>query len=59
MTFTESFGRGYPLARYGRRALAEDAGAAPDGTGSPRIAIGGDAGGRTDPDGFAGEPAPR
>jgi hypothetical protein len=45
------------LALYGRRALAKDAGVAPDGTGSHRLMIGGDAGSFTDPDGFAWEPA--
>ena len=45
------------LALYQRRALAKDAGVAPDGTGSPRIAIAGSAGAFTDPDGFAWEPA--
>ena len=38
---------------YGRRALDEDAGVSPDGTGSHRIMIGSDAGPFTDPDGFA------
>jgi predicted lactoylglutathione lyase len=41
------------LGLYGRRALAKDAGVAPDGSGSHRIVIGGDAGSFTDPDGFA------
>ena len=41
------------LALYGRRALAKDAGVAPDGSGSHRIVIGGDAGSFTDLDGFA------
>ncbi|TQF69158.1 glyoxalase [Rhodococcus spelaei] len=45
------------LALYGRRALAKDAGVAPDGTGSHRIVIGSDAGSFTDPDGFAWETA--
>jgi len=45
------------LALYRHRALAKDAGVAPDGTGSHRIAIGGDAGPFTDPDGFAWETA--
>ena len=44
---------------YGRRALAKDAGVAPDGTGSHRIAIDSDAGAFTDPDGFAWEAAQR
>ena len=43
------------LALYGRRALAKDAGVAPDGDGSHRITIGG--GSFTDPDGFAWEAA--
>jgi uncharacterized glyoxalase superfamily protein PhnB len=42
---------------YGRRALAKDAGVAPDGTGSHRLTIGSDAGRFTDPDGFAWESA--
>ncbi|MGW5666601.1 glyoxalase [Micromonospora sp. NPDC003776] len=41
------------LALYGRRAAAKDAGVSPDGTGSHRIVIGGDAGSFTDLDGFA------
>jgi predicted lactoylglutathione lyase len=45
------------LALYGRRALAKDAGVSPDGSGSHRIVIGGDAGTFTDPDGFGWEPA--
>jgi predicted lactoylglutathione lyase len=43
------------LALYGRRALAKDAGVPPEGAGSHRIVIGGDAGPFTDPDGFAWE----
>jgi uncharacterized glyoxalase superfamily protein PhnB len=62
-----SFGRRYvefepsgpvTLALYGRRALAKDAGVSPEGTGSHRIGIAGDAGAFTDPDGFAWEPVP-
>ena len=63
----KSFGRKYvefatpsspvKLALYGRRALARDAGVAPDGTGSHRLIIGGDAGPFTDPDGFGWEGA--
>jgi catechol 2,3-dioxygenase-like lactoylglutathione lyase family enzyme len=63
----KSFGRKYvefagpsthvKLALYGRRALAKDAGVSPDGTGSHRIAIRGDAGSFADPDGFVWEPA--
>jgi predicted lactoylglutathione lyase len=45
------------LGLYGRRALAKDAGVAPDGSGSHRLAIGGDAGSFTDPDGFEWEAA--
>ncbi|MFD7717537.1 glyoxalase [Streptomyces sp. NPDC059814] len=45
------------LALYRRRALAKDVGVSPDGTGSHRIVIGGDAGPFTDPDGFAWEAA--
>jgi predicted lactoylglutathione lyase len=45
------------LALYGRRAAAKDAGVSPDGTGSHRLAIAGDAGPLTDPDGFAWEAA--
>ncbi|WP_433894366.1 glyoxalase [Streptomyces sp. CA-111067] len=68
LTVGKSFGRKYvefavpsspvKLALYGRRALAKDAGVAPDGTGSHRLAIGGGTGEFTDPDGFAWEPAP-
>ena len=57
----KSFGRTYvefasspvKLALYKRRALAKDLGVSPDGTGSHRVSIGGDAGTFTDPDGFA------
>jgi catechol 2,3-dioxygenase-like lactoylglutathione lyase family enzyme len=45
------------LALYGRRALAKDAGVAPEGSGSHRIVLGGDAGPFTDPDGFTWEAA--
>ena len=45
------------LALYPRRAAAKDAGVAPEGTGSRRLAIVGDAGPFTDPDGFAWEAA--
>jgi hypothetical protein len=45
------------LALYGRRALAKDAGVPPEGSGSHRLAIGGDAGPFTDPDGFEWEAA--
>jgi predicted lactoylglutathione lyase len=45
------------LGLYARRALAKDAGVAPEGTGSHRIVIGSEAGPFTDPDGFAWEAA--
>lgn len=41
------------LGLYKRRALAKDAGVAPEGTGSHRIRINGDGGSFVDPDGFA------
>ena len=43
------------LALYKRRALAKDAGVAPEGSGSHRLVIGSDAGPFADPDGFAWE----
>ncbi|MET7364406.1 glyoxalase [Streptomyces sp. NPDC005566] len=65
LAVAKSFGRVYvefeagaspvKLALYRRRALAKDAGVSPDGTGSHRLVIGGDAGAFTDPDGFAWE----
>ncbi|GAA1989168.1 glyoxalase [Amycolatopsis minnesotensis] len=65
LTVAKSFSRAYvefatgaspiKLALYRRRALAKDAGVAPEGTGSHRIAIGGPAGPCTDPDGFTWE----
>jgi catechol 2,3-dioxygenase-like lactoylglutathione lyase family enzyme len=65
LAVAKSFGRKYvqfdttsspvKLGLYGRRALAKDAGVAPDGTGSHRLVIGSDAGPFTDPDGFAWE----
>jgi catechol 2,3-dioxygenase-like lactoylglutathione lyase family enzyme len=65
LAVAKSFGRKYvefdtpsspvKLALYGRRALAKDAGVSPDGTGSHRLTIGGDAGSFTDLDGFAWE----
>jgi predicted lactoylglutathione lyase len=67
LAVAKSYGRKYvefdtpsspvKLALYGRRALAKDAGVSPEGTGSHRLMIGGDAGPFTDPDGFAWEPA--
>ncbi|HEX5995827.1 MAG TPA: hypothetical protein VFY84_11855 [Jiangellales bacterium] len=53
----ETAGSPVKLALYSRRAAAKDAGVSPDGTGSHRIAIAGDAGPFTDPDGFAWEAA--
>jgi catechol 2,3-dioxygenase-like lactoylglutathione lyase family enzyme len=68
LAVAKSFGRKYvefdtpssavKLALYGRRALAKDAGVAPDGTGSHRLIIGSDAGPFTDLDGFAWEAVP-
>src|SRR4051795_7225638 len=65
LTVGRSFGRRYvefdmpagaiALGLYGRRALAKDARVAPDGSGSHRLVIGGDAGHFTDPDGFGWE----
>ena len=67
LTVAKSFGRKYvefatasspvKLALYGRRALAKDAGVAPDGTGSHRLVLGSADGAFTDPDGFAWEAA--
>ena len=69
LAVAKSFGRKYvefatpsspvKFGLYGRRALAKDAGVAPDGSGSHRIAIDSDAGAFTDPDGFAWEAAQR
>ncbi len=62
-TVAKSFGRMYvefaspgtvKLALYRRRALAKDAGVSPEGSGSHRIVVNGDAA-FTDPDGFAWE----
>ncbi|MGW0592397.1 glyoxalase [Streptosporangium sp. NPDC002607] len=67
LAVAKSFGRMYvefaagsspvKLALYRRRALAKDVGVSPEGTGSHRLMIGGDAGSFTDPDGFAWEAA--
>ncbi|MEE1808250.1 glyoxalase [Streptomyces sp. BE133] len=67
LAVTKSFSRMYvefaagaspvKLALYRRRALAKDVGVSPDGTGSHRLVIGGDAGLFIDPDGFAWEAA--
>jgi hypothetical protein len=43
------------LGLYGRKALAKDAGVPVEGSGSHRLAIVGDVGEFTDPDGFAWE----
>ena len=45
------------LSLYTRRAAAKDAGVDAEGTGSHRLAVRGDAGEFTDPDGFAWEPS--
>jgi catechol 2,3-dioxygenase-like lactoylglutathione lyase family enzyme len=45
------------LGLYKRRALAKDAGVAPEGSGSHRLTINSGAESFTDPDGFAWEPA--
>jgi hypothetical protein len=68
LAVAKSFGRKYvefatpsspvKFALYGRRALAKDGGVSPDGTGSHRLVIGGDAGRFTDPDGFGWEVTP-
>ncbi len=65
LTVSRSFGRKYvefatgpvKLVLYGRRALARDANVSPDGSGSHRILITGDAGSFSDPDGFAWDAA--
>jgi predicted lactoylglutathione lyase len=69
LTVAKSFGRKYvefasgsgpiTFGLYGRRALAKDAGVAPDGGGSHRVAIMTDAQSFTDPDGFPWESAAR
>lgn len=43
------------LALYGRKAAAKDAGVAPEGSGSHRVALGSGLGSFTDPDGFVWE----
>jgi predicted lactoylglutathione lyase len=45
------------LGLYKHRALAKDAGVAPEGSGAHRLVIGSDAGPFSDPDGFAWEAA--
>lgn len=65
LVVAKSFGRKYvefatqpvKLALYGRRALAKDGGVSPDGSGSHRLIICGEAGPFSDPDGFAWEAA--
>jgi hypothetical protein len=67
LAVAKSFGRMYvqfeapkesvQLGLYRRKALAKDAGVAPEGTGAHRLAIGADLGALTDPDGFAWEPS--
>ena len=54
-TYVELTTTNVKLALYGRRALAKDAGVPPEGSGSHRVAIGGDAGSFIDPDGFIWE----
>jgi hypothetical protein len=64
----KSFGRKYVefdlppksvgLGLYGRRALAKDAGVAPEGGGSHRLIVNSATGTFADPDGFAWAPAP-
>ena len=51
-TYVEFATTPFKLGLYKRRALAKDAGVSPDGTGSHRLLINGDAGSFTDPDGF-------
>jgi uncharacterized glyoxalase superfamily protein PhnB len=51
----ETLGSDVKLALYSRKAAAKDAGVSPEGAGSHRIVIGGEAGTFTDPDGFAWE----
>ncbi len=48
----ESGSSAVKLALYGRKALAKDAGVAPEGSGSHRITVNADLGTFTDPDGF-------
>jgi predicted lactoylglutathione lyase len=66
VSVAKSYGRKYvqfdtgpavTLALYSRKALAKDAGVEEDGSGSPRLVIGGEGGAFTDPDGFAWEAA--
>ena len=67
LAVAKSFGRKYvefaaasgpvKLALYRRRALAKDAGVSPDGTGSHRLIIGGDAGPSPTRTGSPGRPS--
>ncbi len=50
-------GSAVKLALYTRKAAAKNAGVAPEGSGSHRIVVVGDAGAFTDPDGFGWEDA--
>jgi predicted lactoylglutathione lyase len=69
LTVAKSYGRKYvefatpsspvKLALYGRRALAKGVGVAPEGTGSHRLVLTGEAGPFTDPDGFVWEAGSR
>lgn len=67
LAVAKSYGRRYvefdtgpvKLTLYKRNALAKVAGVSPEGTGSHRLVIGGDAGAFTDPDGFVWETASR
>jgi len=53
----DATGSAIKLALYGRRAAAKDLGVSAEGSGAHRIAINGDAGPFSDPDGFSWEPA--
>jgi predicted lactoylglutathione lyase len=67
LAVAKSYGRKYvefetasspvKLALYGYRALAKDAGVAPEATSAHQLVLGSDAGTFTDPDGFAWEAA--
>src|SRR4051812_23975226 len=67
LAVAKSFGRKYvefdmpagavTLGLYGRRALAKDAGVAQDGSGSPRLVVGGGGRGLTPPHGVGWGPA--
>ncbi|CNF02679.1 glyoxalase/bleomycin resistance protein/dioxygenase [Mycobacterium tuberculosis] len=67
LTVSRSYGRKYvefaaasspfKLSLYKHRALAKLVGLPPEGTGSHRLIVGGDAGSFTDPDGFVWVPA--